>query len=98
MTSTATRLIGRRIQVRSHIARISSSARFKALIAANFVAALIVVVRAIGWLQPVELATYDALRVAWAGNQLGDRITLIGVIEDDIARWHWPLRDGDLAK
>jgi CHASE2 domain-containing sensor protein len=98
MTSTASRLIGRRIQVRNHIARISSSARFKALIAANFVAALIVVVRAIGWLQPLDLATYDALRVVWAGNQPRDRIILIGVSEDDIARWHWPLCDGDFAK
>jgi len=75
-----------------------SSARFKALIAANFIAVLIIVVRAAGWLQPLELAIYDALRVAWAGNLPSDRIVLVGASEDDIARWHWPLRDGDFAE
>ena len=70
----------------------------RTFIAANLVAALIIVVRTAGWLQPFELAIYDALRVAWAGNQPSDRIVLVGATEDDIARWHWPLRDGDFAE
>src|SRR6516162_2476084 len=98
MTSPANRLIGRGTHLRDHIGRISSSARLKALIAANFVAALIIAVRAVGLLQPLELAIYDALRVVWAGDQPSDRIMLVGASEDDIARWHWPLRDGDLAE
>jgi CHASE2 domain-containing sensor protein len=98
MTSPANRLIGRGTHLRDQIARISSSPRLKALIAANIIAALIIVVRAVGLLQPLELAIYDALRVAWAGDQPSDRVILIGMTEDDIARWHWPLRDGDLAE
>jgi CHASE2 domain-containing sensor protein len=98
MTSPANRWIGRGTHLRNQIARISSSARLRALIAANCIAALIIVVRAAGLLQPLELAIYDALRVAWAGNQLSNRVILVGATEDDIARWHWPLRDGELAE
>jgi CHASE2 domain-containing sensor protein len=60
--------------------------------------ALIIVVREVGSLQPLELAIYDALRVVWAGNQPSERVLLVGATEDDIARWHWPLRDGELAE
>src|SRR5215472_4702224 len=94
MTSPANRLIGRGTHLRDHIARILSSARLRALVAANFVAALIIAVRAFGLLQPLELAIYDALRVAWAGDQPSDRVILIGATEDDIA----PLRDGELGE
>lgn len=98
MTSPANRLIGRGTHLRNHLARLSSSARLRALIAANLVAALIIVVREVGSLQPLELAIYDALRVTWAGDQPSDRVLLVGATEDDIARWHWPLRDGELAE
>jgi CHASE2 domain-containing sensor protein len=81
-----------------HIAKISSSASLKAFTAANFIVALIIVVRAVGLLQPLELAIYDALRVAWAGDQPSNRVILVGATEDDIARWHWPLRDSELAE
>jgi adenylate cyclase len=59
---------------------------------------MIVVVRAVGWLQPIELAIYDVLRVAWAGDRPSDRVILVGASEVDIARWHWPLCDGDLVE
>src|SRR5215469_5077218 len=98
MTSPANRLIGPGTRLRNHLARLSSSARIRALIAANLVAALIIVVREVGSLQPLELAIYDALRVVWAGDQPSDRVRLVGATEDDIARWHWPLRDGELAE
>ena len=98
MTSPANRLIGRGTHLRNQIAKISSSVRLKALIAANLIAALIIAVRATGLLQPLELSIYDALRVAWAGDQPSDRVVLVGATEDDIARWHWPVRDDDLSE
>ena len=88
MTSPASRLIGRDTHLRNHLARLSSSARLRALIAANLVVALIIVVREVGSLQPLELAIYDALRVVWAGNQPSERVLLVGATEDDIARWN----------
>jgi CHASE2 domain-containing sensor protein len=54
----------------------------------NLVAALIIVVSEVGSLQPLELAIYDALRVAWAGDQPSGRVLLVGATEDDIARWN----------
>jgi CHASE2 domain-containing sensor protein len=69
------------------------------LIAANIVSALVILVRMAGWLQPLELAIYDTLRVAWAGNQPSDRILLVGISESDQQnRWHFPLNDGELAE
>jgi hypothetical protein len=74
-------------------------ARFRGLIAANIISALVILVRVAGWLQPLELAIYDTLRVAWAGNQPSDRILLVGISESDQQnRWHFPLNDGELAE
>jgi CHASE2 domain-containing sensor protein len=98
MTSPANTLIGRGTHLRNQLARISRSPRLRALIAANCIAALIILLRAASLLQPFELAIYDALRVAWAGDQPSRRVILVGVTEGDIARWHWPLRDGELAE
>jgi len=50
-----------------------------------------------GGLQPFELLVYDALRVAWAGNEPSSRVLLVGATEQDIQHYRWPLRDGDLA-
>jgi CHASE2 domain-containing sensor protein len=56
----------------------------------------VILVRSGGWLQPFELPIYDQLRVAWAGDEPSADILLIGGTEEDIGRWKWPLRHGDL--
>ena len=58
---------------------------------------MIILVRGFGWLQPFELLTYDALRVAWAGDEPSTRILLVGGTETDVQDFDWPLRDGKLA-
>jgi adenylate cyclase len=81
------------------IARALRSATFKALIGANIFAAGIILIRAQGWLQPLELLVYDALRVVRSGHQISDRLLLIAVTESDIGqlRDKWPLTDQRLA-
>jgi CHASE2 domain-containing sensor protein len=73
-------------------------ARAKALIGACITSVIIILVRFAGGLQPLELAVYDKLLAAWAGDTQSTRITLVGANEEDIKRLgHWPLSDGDLA-
>lgn len=67
------------------------------MLAANLVAAAVLLGRGLGWLQPAELAAYDRLVAAWAGGGVSDRILLVTVTEADIGRHGWPLRDADLA-
>jgi adenylate cyclase len=85
------------VPVRDWVDRLLHSDILKALVGAHLVVAAILLVRGQGWLQPFELLIYDQLRVAWAGNTSDTRILLIGGTEEDIRRWGWPLRDGDLA-
>jgi adenylate cyclase len=61
------------------------------------VVAVVLALRGLGWLQPMELAAYDRLRVAWAGHDISDRVVLVGISEGDIRRWGYPLHDADLA-
>ena len=81
----------------SRLARLHRSGPLRAFLGANLIAVVVILIRAQGWLQPVELVIYDALRVAWAGNQPSSRILLVGASEPDIGHYSWPLRDGDLA-
>jgi adenylate cyclase len=97
MTSTVSEPLSHLVPVRDRIARLLRSAGFKAAIGAHVIVAVIILVRGYGWLQPLELLIYDALRVAWAGNEPSNRILLIGGTEKDIQRYDWPLKDGDLA-
>ncbi len=60
-------------------------------------AAIVILVRGYGFLQPLELQIYDALVVAWAGHQPSNRVVVIGGTEADVEHYDWPLRDGDLA-
>jgi CHASE2 domain-containing sensor protein len=98
MTSIVTPGISRRPHFRSRVARVLSDAKFKAFVAANVIAVLVILVRMLGWLQPFELTIYDALRVLWAGEQQSGKILLVGVTDDDQNRWHDTLHDGDLAE
>jgi adenylate cyclase len=68
------------------------------LLAAQAVAAVVLLCREFGWLQPAELAVYDRLVVAWAGHEQSDAILLVTATEADIGRWGWPLRDEHLAE
>ena len=70
----------------------------KALIGTCITIVIVILVRFAGGLQPFELAVYDKLLVAWAGDTQSSRITLVGANEDDIKSLrHWPLSDGDFA-
>lgn len=60
-------------------------------------AAAVVIARALGLLQPLELLVYDQLTVGWAGRESNSRIVLVGATEADFRRWGWPLSDGILA-
>ena len=94
------------LQLRGRLGRLLRNNVFRAIVGAHIVAAATILVRSQGWLQPVELPVYDALRVAWAGAPTSDRVVLVGATEDDITtgdakagrRWGWPLRDGSLAE
>lgn len=82
---------------RGRTARLLRSTKLKALIGGNIVAAIIILLRGYGVLQPLELQIYDVLVVAWAGHQPGNRVVVIGGTEADVENFDWPLRDGDLA-
>ena len=97
MSTAAGEVSTRARPARRRIARLLRSAALKALIGANIVAAIVILLRGWGLLQPLELEIYDALRVAWAGHQPSPRIVLVGGTEADVEHWDWPLRDGDLA-
>jgi adenylate cyclase len=97
MTSLAAALTSRARPVRNRLARLLRSTVLRALVGGNIVAAIIIVLRGYGVLQPLELMIYDELVVAWAGHQASDRVVLIGGTEADVEHWDWPLRDGDLA-
>ena len=97
MTSTAIESLRRLVPIRDRIAHLLRSAPGKALLGAHVIVAVIILARSYGWLQPFELLIYDALRVAWAGDEPSTRILLVGGTEDDVADFDWPLRDGELA-
>ena len=69
----------------------------RVMLAAQLVAAAVLSCRELAWLQPAELAAYDRLVTAWAGQEPSGRILLASVTEADIGRYGWPLRDEDLA-
>ena len=80
------------------LAKDRPSAGAKALIGTCIIIVIVVLVRFAGGLQPLELAVYDKLLVAWAGDTQSSRIALVGANEDDIKLLgHWPLSDGDFA-
>lgn len=90
-------------RLRGSLARLRRSTTLRAIGGAQLVALAIILLRTYGWLQPPELAVYDALRVAWAGHQRANRVVLVGVTDGDItaadgARWPWPLPDDKLAQ
>lgn len=93
---------GRGFDLRGRLARFLRRTSLRAFVGANLVAAVLILLRVHGWLQPSELWAYDALRVAWAGTSASNRVVLVGVTEADITaedgtRWPWPLPDDKLA-
>ncbi|HEY9625245.1 MAG TPA: CHASE2 domain-containing protein, partial [Crinalium sp.] len=67
------------------------------LIAAPSIAALVVVMRLLGLLQPLEWAMLDQY-FCWRPPEPADpRIVLVRITEDDIAQYDWPLSDAVLA-
>jgi adenylate cyclase len=70
----------------------------KGLLVTAAVLSILLVLRARGALESMELATYDRLvmlRAAQPGTER--RVTQIGITEDDLNRFGWPLSDGALA-
>jgi adenylate cyclase len=102
LANSSGHIVGERRRWRDAWARGLVSTPLRAIVGAVVVAAAIILLRSGGWLQPAELLTYDALRVAWAGRSHSDRIMLVGATEEDITaddgtRWPWPLPDDKLA-
>jgi adenylate cyclase len=69
----------------------------KALMVASLVALLLVPLREAGWLQALELSSYDTLVTFFAGSQESDRVVLVVTTEADINRFGYPIRDNDLS-
>ena len=84
MSSVATEPM-RRLRVDLRLTRLLRSPALKAILGAHLIVAAIILARSHGWLQPFELLTYDALRVAWAGHQPSPQIFLVSGSEGDIA-------------
>jgi adenylate cyclase len=82
------------------LARLQRSGPLRALLGANLIAVVVILIRAQGWLQPVELVVYDTLRAAWASQETNSRFLLVSVTESDIRQLQdrWPVRDDDLAE
>ncbi len=85
------------LPLRQRVARLLRNSVFRALVSAQVIAALVILVRGQGWLQAMELAAYDILRVAWAKPMPAEDVLLVGMTEPDIRRWHYPLADDFLA-
>ena len=97
MSSAVIEVLRRLRLHRDRIGRLLHSPALTAVIAAHLLVAAIILIRSNGWLQPFEVLIYDALRVAWAGDEPSSRIFVVGGTEDDVADLDWPLTDGDLA-
>jgi adenylate cyclase len=69
----------------------------KALMVASLVALLLVPLRESGWLQGLELASYDTLVTLFAGSEKSERVVLVVTTEADINRFGYPIRDDDLS-
>ena len=69
----------------------------KAFIVANLMVLLLLPLRETGWLQGLELSSYDTLVTFFAGSQQSDRVVLVVTTEADINRFGYPIRDNDLA-
>ena len=69
------------------------------IIISLLVLALVLAVRARGWLQRPELIAYDLL-VKWYSepNSTDERIVLVGMTEDDLVKYGYPLDDEKLAR
>jgi adenylate cyclase len=85
------------LPTKRRIAKVLRNPVLRALVSAQLIAALVVLVRSYGWLQPIELTVYDVLRVAWAQPAPADDVFLVGMTEPDIRRWHYPISDDVLA-
>jgi adenylate cyclase len=82
------------------LARLSGSPRLATAAMVLAVALAVLGLRALGLLEPVELATYDAaLRLRTPAATADPRIVLVTVTESDIAALGgWPLPDDTLAR
>ena len=69
----------------------------KALMVASLVALLLAPLREAGWLQGLELSSYDTLVTFFAGSEESDRVVLVVTTEADINRFGYPIRDNDLS-
>jgi adenylate cyclase len=68
------------------------------LITASCIAGLVILIRLMGWLQPLEWAMYDQY-FCWRPQEPTDpRIVLVQISQADLAKYSWPVPDGVLAK
>jgi CHASE2 domain-containing sensor protein len=64
MANIASELLTRSLPHGGGIARLLRSPALEAILGAHLIVAAIILARSHGWLQPLELLIYDALRVA----------------------------------
>lgn len=68
-----------------------------AVVLALMVASMVLGLRAVGWLVPLEMLAWDYLIAGKAGRPDPAPIVLVGATEADLDRYGWPLPDGTLA-
>jgi adenylate cyclase len=71
--------------------------RYLVAASAAVVAAVILVCRALGLFQPLELAFYD-LAVRWRANESIANVAAVTISDEELNSWGWPLSDERLAQ
>lgn len=68
------------------------------LVTAPTTVGMLLLLRGLGWLQPMELAAYDQF-IRWRPSEAVDsRIVIVGMDEEDIRKLGWPIADAQLAE
>ncbi len=84
-------------RLRQALAALLKRRLVKGLLVAHVVVALLLPLRATGWLQGLELSAYDRLLTLFAGAEESDRVVLVVTTESDINRFGYPIRDNDMT-
>lgn len=83
--------------MKENFLRLWNHPAFLCLLLGNLVFILLIGIRGAGWLQPVELLAYDLGLQLLPEKAIDDRILLVGVTEEDIHQFGYPIPDETLA-
>ena len=70
----------------------------KSIIASLTIGSLVIGVRSLGWLEPLELWAYDRLMQQRPAETIDPRILVVEITESDTNRHHYPLKDRTLVE